>query len=342
MQVGVAQWAIAVAERGAPDSVIRAGIRRTIRARLNAERTRDGLERDQMLGHWHRGPIALVPGLANEQHYEVPPEFFELILGPRMKYSSCLWPSGTNTLRQAEEAMLELSAERAGLEDGMRVLDLGSGWGSMSLWIAERYPESEVVAVSNSVPQGAFIRSRVEQRGLRNVRHVVRDVNALELEGRFDAVVSVEMLEHVRNHPALLEQVASALQPNAQVFVHVFAHRDLLWEFEDRGTGDWMARTFFSGGIMPSHTDFRRLVAPFAVEQSWWESGLHYQKTLEAWLGLLDAHRPEVTRALAPVYGAQTDLWVQRWRIFLMACSEFFGYSGGDLLGVSHHRLRLA
>lgn len=241
MQVGVARWAIAAAERGAPESVIRAGIRRTIGARLTAESGRDVLERDEMLGRWHRGPI----------------------------------------------------------------------------------------------------RSRVEHRGLHNVQHIVRDVNALELEGRFDAVVSLEMLEHVRNHPALLEQVASALQPDAQVFVHVFAHRDLFWEFEDRGRGYWMARTFFSGGIMPSRTDIRRLVAPFAVEESWWENGLHYQKTLEAWLGLLDAHRAEVARALSPVYGAQTDLWLQRWRIFLMACSEFFGYSGGDLLGVSHHRLRL-
>ena len=341
MQRRLTQWATAIAERGAPDSVVRAGIRRTIRARLAAETERDASERDAMLARWHHGPIALVPDLANEQHYEVPPEFFELILGPRLKYSSCLWPSGTNTLREAEEAMLRLSAERAGLEDGMRVLDLGSGWGSMSLWIAEQYPESEVVAVSNSAPQGAFIRRQAERRGLHNVQHIVRDVNALELAGRFDAVMSVEMFEHVRNHPVLLEEVAAALRPNAKVFVHVFAHRNLFWEFEDRGPADWMARTFFSGGIMPSHKDFHRLVAPFAVEQSWWENGLHYQKTLDAWLGLLDAHRTEVTRTIAPVYGEQTDRWVQRWRIFLMACSEFFGYAGGDLLGVSHHRLRL-
>ena len=342
MRTGMAQWAIGVAERGAPDSVVRAAIRRTIGARLTAESGRDVAERDAMLARWHESPIALVPAVANEQHYEVPPEFFELILGPRMKYSSCLWPSGTNTLGAAEEAMLALSAERADLEDGMRVLDLGSGWGSMSLWIAEQYPASEVVAVSNSAPQAAFIRRQAERRGLHNVQHLVRDVNSLELEGRFDAVVSVEMFEHVRNHPALLEQVGAVLEPNAPVFVHVFAHRDLFWEFEDRGPGDWMARTFFSGGIMPSHSEFHRLVAPFAVEQSWWESGLHYHKTLEAWLVLLDAHRPEVAGSLTPVYGGQTDLWVQRWRIFLMACSEFFGYSDGDLLGVSHHRLRLS
>jgi cyclopropane-fatty-acyl-phospholipid synthase len=341
MRKQLASFGVSAAERGLPDGWTRAGMRRVIAARLATEHGRTAAERAAMLQRWHDGPVALVPEVANEQHYEVPAEFFELILGPRLKYSSCLWEDGASTLGQAEDAMLRLTERRAGIVDGMRILDLGCGWGSLSLWLAERFPAASIVAVSNSASQGRFIAARASAGGLANVRHRVADVNDLELEGTFDAVVSVEMMEHVRNHPALLERVAAHLEPDARVFVHVFAHRSHYWEFVDEGPGDWMARTFFAGGVMPSHTDFDRMIAPFDVEASWWVDGRNYRRTLDAWLARLDAQRPQVADVLAPVYGDATERWVQRWRMFLMACSEFFGWDGGRQLGVSHHRLRL-
>ena len=294
-----------------------------------------------MLEKWHHGPIALVPDLANAQHYEVPSSFFELVLGPRLKYSSCLWESPDTDLESAEEAMLAVTAERAGIQDGMRVLDLGCGWGSLSLWIAEHFPAASVVAVSNSQSQGQLIREYAQRRGLGNVEHHVVDVNDLQLQGSFDAVVSVEMLEHIRNHPALLDRLATAATPGATLFVHVFAHRKLFWEFTDRGPGDWMARYFFSGGIMPSHARMGELFAPFSIDESWWINGTHYERTLNAWLDRLDANRDSVTGVLRPVYGDDTSVWMQRWRMFFMASAEFFGYGNGDVNGVSHHLVRL-
>lgn len=341
MRNTITQLAIALAERRAPDALVRAGMRGAIRNRLAAEGRRSDGDLTAMLADWHAGPIALVPQLANVQHYEVPAAFFEMVLGPRLKYSSCYWPSQETDLATAEDAMLELTAQRAGIRNGMRVLDLGSGWGSLSLWLGEHFPDSEILAVSNSASQGDFIRSRAIASGLSNVRHQVIDVNDLSVSGPFDAVVSVEMLEHVRNHPALLRRLAKVVVPGAPMFFHVFAHRDRFWAFEERGPGDWMTRYFFSGGVMPSHNQIGRLLGGVTVAGSWWVDGTHYERTLNAWLGLLDARISEVTATLSPVYGSATEIWVQRWRMFFMACAEFFGYGDGKILGVSHHLLRL-
>ncbi len=341
MRNTITRLAIALAERRAPDNLVRAGMRRAIGNRLAAEEGRSDGELTAMLADWHAGPIALVPELANVQHYEVPAAFFELVLGPRLKYSSCYWPSTTTDLATAEEEMLALTAERAGIKNGMRILDLGSGWGSLSLWLAEHFPDSKVLAVSNSASQGDFIRRQAATSGLGNVRHQVIDVNDLELRGPFDAVVSVEMLEHVRNHPALLRRLAEVVVPGSPMFIHVFAHRDRFWAFEERGPGDWMTRYFFSGGVMPSHNKVNRLLGRLDVAASWWVDGTHYERTLNAWLQLLDARIDEVVPTLSPVYGSDTEVWVQRWRMFFMACAEFFGYNDGKTLGVSHHLLRL-
>ena len=341
MRNSITRLGIALAERGAPDTLVRAGMRRAIRNRLAEEEARRNTDLAATLAEWHSGPIALVPELANSQHYEVPAAFFELVLGPRLKYSSCYWPSADTDLASAEDEMLALTAERAGIKDGMRILDLGSGWGSLSLWLAEHYPDSEILAVSNSASQGDFIRSRAASNGLNNIRHQVIDVNDLEVNGPFDAVISVEMLEHVRNHPALLRRLAEVVVPGSPMFIHVFAHRDRFWPFEERGPGDWMTRHFFSGGVMPSHNQINRLLGRLDVAASWWVDGTHYERTLNAWLGLLDARVGEVTAALRPVYGSATDTWVQRWRMFFMASAEFFGYNDGRSLGVSHHLLRL-
>ena len=319
-------------------------MRAAIGRRLETERARPEDDRRRWLAEWMEGPIALVPDEANRQHYEVPPEFFELILGPRLKYSSCLWSPGA-TLSQAEVAMLDRTIDQAGVEDGMRVLDLGCGWGSVSLRIAERFPEATVVAVSNSGPQGQFIRRRAADSGLDNVEHRVVDVNrltdaGLAEDGLFDRVVSVEMLEHVRNHRRIFADIADLLTADGALHVHVFAHRTLFWPFEDRGEGDWMARTFFTGGVMPSHDLFERLGGPLTVDRRWWFPGHHYALTLDAWLGRLDSRVDEVTRVLQPVYGGDTERWVQRWRMFLMACSELFGFAGGSEWGVSHQLMR--
>lgn len=335
------QLAVTLAERGAPDGLVRAGMRRAIQNRLTAEEQRDDTDIAAMLAEWHTGPVALVPELANAQHYEVPASFYQLVLGPRLKYSSCLWPTRETDLATAEEEMLALTARRAGIENGMRILDLGSGWGSLSLWLAEHFPDSEILTVSNSVSQGDLIRSRAAAGRLQNIRHQVVDVNDLDVRGPFDAVVSVEMLEHVRNHPVLLQRLMEVVVPGSPMFIHVFAHRDRFWAFEDRGPGDWMSRYFFSGGVMPSHNQIKRLFGPVELADSWWVEGTHYERTLNAWLDLLDSQIDEVTKILEPVYGAETKTWVQRWRMFFMACAEFFGYNDGKTLGISHHLLRL-
>lgn len=364
----LAAAAVDLAERGAPDRVVRAGMRAAIGRRLATERRRDPMERVRWLEEWSRGPIALVPDQANEQHYEVPAAFFELILGPRLKYSSGLWAGGDD-LAAAELAMLDLTIDRAGVADGMTVLDLGCGWGSISLRLAERFPSARVVAVSNSTSQGAFIADRARALGLDNLTHRVVDVNCLAATlgpgpgpgpgpgtgagskpgtgliepGRFDRVISVEMLEHVRNHRALLSTLATLLAPGGEVYVHVFAHRELYWPFEDDGAANWMTRYFFSGGIMPSADLFERITATdevglWAVDRRWF-NGTHYANTLDAWLDRIDANRDRVHSVLRPVYGPDTDRWIQRWRMFMMACSELFGYDGGDEWGVVHTRL---
>lgn len=333
--------AIGAAERGrVPDALVRWGTRRLVGHRLGVEQVRDPAERDRFWAEASEGPIALVPDLANEQHYEVPAAFFDLVLGPRRKYSSAFWPKGVETLDEAESTMLERTAERAGLVDGQRILDLGCGWGSFTLWAAERFPASQVVGVSNSASQRESILARAEGSGLSNVTVETADINDFAPDGRFDRIVTIEMLEHVRNHPALFARMAEWVEPEGAIFAHVFAHRDFAYPFEIDGPASWMAETFFSGGVMPS----RRLLpdaaatAGWHLDGDWWESGVHYERTLEAWLDRMDDQLPQVRDVLAPTYGDDVDLWLQRWRMFFMACSALFGYADGREWGIAHHR----
>jgi cyclopropane-fatty-acyl-phospholipid synthase len=332
---------VALAERGAvPDSLIRAGMRRVIKARLHSI-TRDGYPAHLGERSWS-GPIAEETETANRQHYEVPPEFFELVLGPRLKYSCALWGPGVEGLGAAEEAMLGLYEKRAGLEDGQTVLDLGCGWGSLSLWVAERYPNSEVLAVSNSRPQGEYIEKRAADLGLGNLRVETADINQFEPNMRFDRILSIEMLEHVRNHRLLFSRIAGWLWDDGLMFTHVFAHRDHSYPYEADGAANWMARTFFTGGVMPSRTLLAETARPeMEIQDEWWVPGSHYARTCEAWLGRLDGSRSQVEEALTPVYGrADVDVWVQRWRMFFMACSEMFAFDGGRQWGVVHQTFR--
>jgi cyclopropane-fatty-acyl-phospholipid synthase len=324
-----------------PDAVVRAGIRRLVRKRVDEIGQPDceaAAEANQRFrAQLDASPIALVPELANEQHYEVAPGFFEHVLGPRLKYSCGYWPKGVDSLAASEEAMLALTCERAELADGMRVLDLGCGWGSLSLWIAEHYPRCQVVSVSNSKPQREFILSRCAREGLDNVEVVTADVNQFEAEGRFDRVVSVEMFEHVRNHALLLSRISRWLEPDGKLFVHHFSHREYAYPYETQGEDDWMGRYFFSGGIMPSDDLLLHRQNDLTVERTWRVNGTHYQKTSEAWLVEQDAKREEVLPILADVYGVETaEIWFQRWRLFFLACAELFGHRGGNEWWVTH------
>ena len=336
---------LTLAESGhLPDRLIRLGIRSLLRQRLKelGPEDPDRLEalRSRFREECRTAPIAPVPDLANEQHYEVSADFFQQVLGPRLKYSSGLWTPEIRDLAASEEAMLALSCERAGLEDGMRVLDLGCGWGSLSLWIAEHFPNARVLAVSNSKTQREFILGRCAQRGLDRVEVVTADINHFDPGARFDRVMSVEMFEHVRNHEQLLGRIAGWLTPEGRLFVHHFAHRCWAYPFEDQGPSDWMGRHFFSGGMMPAHDHLLHCQRDLAVEEHWQVDGTHYQKTCDAWLAQQDARAAALAPILGDVYGAeQAALWHQRWRIFFMACSELFGFRGGQEWWVTHVRM---
>ena len=338
---------IDLAERGwVPEPVVRAGIRRLIRGRL-ADQARRAPDPEAALAAFvrsmERAELAPVPHLANQQHYEVPAAFFEAVLGRHLKYSCALWEPGTETLDDAEAAMLDLTCRRAGLADGQRILELGCGWGSLSLWVAGRHPRARVTAVSNSASQGAFIRSRAAALGLANLEVVTADMNRFAAAGRFDRVVSVEMFEHMRNWPALLARIGGWLEPDGRLFLHVFSHRRYAYPFDVDGRGDWMARHFFTGGIMPAHDLIVRVPSPFEAEERWLVDGTHYQRTAEAWLGRLDAGRDRAVAALSTVLPRrEADLQVGRWRLFFQACAELFGFAGGEEWGVSHCRLRPA
>lgn len=324
-----------------PDAVIRRAIRRMCAERLAEERAAAPGAQAALLAALRSGPMAVATDLANEQHYEVPPAFFEAVLGPRLKYSCCEWGGGARTLAEAEERMLTLTCERAGIDDGMRVLDLGCGWGSLSLWIAERYPRARVVGVSNSKPQREHILRRAAARGLGNVEIVTADVNHFAPESAgFDRVVSIEMFEHVRNWDALLASVASWLADDGRVFLHHFCHREWLYLFEDRGPNDWMARHFFSGGLMPSADLAERCAGGLRVESRWRVDGLHYARTCEAWLRNLDAERGRVRALFAETCGpGEARRQVGRWRLFFLACAELFAFGGGSEWFVTHVRL---
>lgn len=332
---------IALRHRLAPDGVLRAGARLGTVRRERKEGA-GGLEAQaQRLGelveHMSSGPIAEATAEANTQHYELPAGFLELLLGPRLKYSSCLWEPGTTRLAEAEDAMLALTAERAEVEDGMRILDLGCGWGSLTLWLAAQLPAAEITGVSNSTRQREWILARAGERGLRNVRVVTADVNEYTPGATFDRVVSVEMFEHMRNWHELLARIAAWLDPQGKAFVHVFSHRTLPYRFD----GTWAAERFFTAGLMPSHDLLLRFQHDLRVERSWAVSGKHYARTLEAWLGRLDERRADalaVLRADGRSH-AQAALVVGQWRLFLLATAQMWATRGGSAWHVSHYRL---
>ena len=342
--------ALRLVEKGlVPKPLLRRGIRSLLRQRLADEGAIFGPNEEQLeeglagwVAHMTSAPIALVPDKANEQHYEVPAAFYEIVLGKHLKYSSGFYADERSDLDGAEDAMLALTVERAQLVDGQDVLELGCGWGSLTLYMAENFPNSRILGVSNSASQRKRILQLASERGLSNVEILTADMNALDLsERRFDRVVSVEMFEHMRNWEALLGKLRTWMQPDGLFFQHVFAHRAFAYAFEAKDDSDWMSRFFFSGGMMPSHDLLDRLDIPFEVAERWAVNGTHYARTSEDWLRNLERERAAVMPILAATYGTdQAELWFHRWRVFFLACAELFAYAGGTEWIVSHNLLR--
>ena len=321
-----------------PDPLTRAGIRmlvgmrRRSLARLADTTARFAADMDDH-------PIAEHTDAANDQHYELPPRFFELTLGARRKYSCCLYPTGTETLNEAEVLALTETVAHADLADGQRILELGCGWGSLSLFMAEKFPGATIIAVSNSAPQRRHIEGEARARGLTNLTVITADMNTFEPEGRFDRVVSVEMFEHMANWQALLGRVRDWLHPTGRLFVHVFSHCNQPYRFDTSDPTDWIAQHFFTGGIMPSHGLISQFPQHFKVEQQWRWSGDHYARTARDWLARFDENLPEIDELLAGIYGSKASIWRRRWRLFYLATEGLFGHDEGLEWGVSHYRL---
>jgi len=323
-----------------PDLAIRAGIRALCRQRLKDISVSDEHLPQRLQGFIQdldRAPVAPLVEKANEQHYEVPARFFECVLGAHLKYSSAHW-DGVDALDDAEAQALTLSCDHAGLEDGQEVLELGCGWGSLTLWMAAAYPNSKITAVSNSASQREFIESQASERKLTNLQVITADINHLALDQSFDRIVSVEMFEHLRNYREIFDRVGAWLKPEGRFFMHIFCHKTIPYFFEDNDGSDWMSRHFFSGGMMPSADLPLKFQDSLCFEKRWDWSGVEYQKTSEAWLNKLDAAHDDVFNIFSETYGrANAKMWVNRWRVFFMACAELFGMHGGDEWRVCHY-----
>lgn len=327
-------------KRKMPDAAIRAGIRKLLKDRLKMEALDSHEEQLESLyafiGKIAEAPIAVATDTANEQHYEVPSDFFQTFMGPHLKYSCGYWPAADTALAESEASMLEMTCRRAGLQDGMDILELGCGWGSLSLWMAQHYPHSNIVAVSNSGTQKKYI----DARGCLNLEVITADMNDFNTDRRFDRVVSVEMFEHMRNWTELLKRINQWLKPDGKLFIHIFVHRELAYLFNDAGEVNWMAEHFFKEGMMPSESLLTLINSDMVVDRHWRVNGCHYARTLRAWLNMIDTNEADAIAVLERHYGKEESrLQLGRWRIFFMACEELFRFKGGEEWYVAHYLL---
>jgi cyclopropane-fatty-acyl-phospholipid synthase len=334
---------IDLAERAPlPDAALRMGVSALVESARRRIVRQDDPQEEAFALDMVRHPIAEHADAANSQHYELPEAFFGLVLGPRRKYSSCLYTPAATTLAQAEEAALAQTCEHADLHDGQAILELGCGWGSLSLWMAETLPNAAITSVSNSASQRDYIESQARARGLTNLTVITADMNDFATGARFDRVVSVEMFEHMSNWRALLGRVRGWLTPEGRLFIHIFTHRSTPYRFDHNDDADWIGRYFFTGGIMPSQGLMARFPDLFDVEQTWTWNGRHYERTALDWLANFDAHRAEIAAIMRGVYGAEAGVWTKRWRLFFLATAGLFGARHGEEWAVSHYRLRPA
>ncbi|KAK7967776.1 S-adenosyl-L-methionine-dependent methyltransferase [Apiospora aurea] len=330
----------AILDRGVlPHFVIRRGIRMQLAQRLAEIATESQAAAcERKMGYLEllrTRPIAVETAAANEQHYEVGTGVLECMLGPRMKYSACLYEKGSESLGMAEVAMLRSYLDKAQLKDGMSILDLGCGWGSGALYYAEMLPKSKVTAFSNSKTQKEYIDAQAKEKGLKNLTVITGDVADYEFKKEsFDRVVSIEMFEHMKNYELLMAKCSRALKPGGKLFVHIFAHKDTPYDFES----GWMTTHFFTGGTMPSADLLLYFQRDLNIEKQWWVNGRHYSKTCEHWLANMWANKKKLWPHLVETYGKdKATTWWNRWQIFYMACSELFAYEGGDTWGVNHY-----
>lgn len=335
---------ISLAEKGViPTFLIRKGIRDLLKQRLNELSFSDSRSEEdyketfiEKLKQHHN--IAIHTKEANDQHYEVPASFFQLALGKHLKYSSALYENGAKNLDEAEDHMIQLYATRAGIVDGMEVLDLGCGWGSFSLWLAERYPNCKITCLSNSHQQREYIESTAKQKSFKNIKVITEDINKFSIDKKFDRIVSIEMFEHMRNYDQLFQKVAGLLKDDGKLFVHIFCHKSFPYFFETEGDDNWMGALFFTGGIMPSTDLFSHFDQSLTIENQWNVNGQNYEKTSLAWLENMDNKKAEVMKIFEKTYGTkEAGVWFNRWRIFFLSCAELFGYNEGKEWQVGHY-----
>ena len=333
-----------IAEKGyVPDPILRKGIQHMCRNRITDIRISDEIVRKKyikdFIDNMNRAEIAPSPHFANQQLYEVPHNFFELVLGSYKKYSCGYWDDDTHDITQAESQALQLTCQHADIRDGHKILELGCGWGSLTLWLAEKFPSSHVTAISNSSSQRSYILKKINELGLTNVEVLTKDINNFTPTTNFDRIVSVEMFEHLRNYNEIFSRISQWLNKEGKFFMHIFCNELEPYLFVDRGPSDWMTRHFFSAGMMPSADLPLYFQDALTLDKEWHWDGVHYERTANAWLDNLDRNRSDVMPILANIYGTEnTNRWFHRWRLFFMACAELFGMEEGGIWGVHHYR----